>query len=404
MRLRFATPVRLALYGLGATVMLLGGSALRADSFHAGVRTLDVQPAGERNWRGSTASVLHCTLWYPADASATETPQEFAPPGLPPLFHAGTAASGAPLAHSAGKLPLVVLSHGLGGSADQFGWLAPALARRGYLVLGVNHPGNNTLEPYTPEGALLWGERAQDVSDVIDGILGNASFGSHVDASRIGAVGYSLGSETVLALAGAQVDQQRFFDYCLTHPSAQTCGIPSVNNANTPDQLLAAVRASNADALAHQGESHRDARIRAVFAMAPPLGQAFAADSFSYVNVPVTLIAGTADTLAPPQSNAEQFAAWMPRAKVAVLKNVGHYTFLDTCTPEGTAAAPQFCQDAPAVDRNAVHEKTVGMALTFFDTNLRTTGKSLSVSNSAVPAALPSRNSSGRTTGKAALR
>ncbi|WP_419804898.1 alpha/beta hydrolase family protein [Terriglobus sp.] len=346
----------------------------RAGSFHAGVHALDLHPSGSRNWRGAAAGVLHCTVWYPADVSASETPQEFAPAGLPPLFHAGSAATNAPLAHGAAKLPLVVLSHGLGGSADQFGWLAPALARRGYLVLGVNHPGNNTLEPYTAEGALLWGERALDVSDAIDGLLADATFGAHVDASRIGAVGYSLGSETVLALAGAQVDQQRFFDYCLGHRSAATCGIPAVSNARTPEDLLAAVRASSADALLHENESHRDARIRAVFAMAPPLGEAYSADSFAYVNVPVTLVAGAADTLAPPASNAERFANWLPGAKIAVLQGAGHFTFLDTCTPEGVNFAPQFCQDPPTVNRETVHTKTTGMVLAFFDRTLRAGG------------------------------
>ncbi|GAA3753443.1 alpha/beta hydrolase family protein [Terriglobus aquaticus] len=370
----------------------------RPGSFHAGVQALDIHPGGARNWRGATAGVLHCMVWYPADATATENPQEFAPAGLPPLFHAGIAAQNASVARSVEKLPLVVLSHGLGGSADQFGWLAPALARRGYLVLGVNHPGNNTLEPYTAEGALLWGERAQDVSDAIDGLLANATFGAHVDTARIGAVGYSLGSETVLALAGARVNQQRFFDYCLQHREAATCGIPSVSNATSPAELLAAVRASSAEALAHESDSHRDARIRAVFAMAPPLGEAFSADSFDYVNVPVTLVAGAADTLAPPASNAERFANWLPGAKIAVLQGAGHYTFLDTCTPEGVSVAPQFCQDPPSVNRDAVHTKTAGMVLAFFDRTLQSpAGSPASPGSKPVPSAmLPMSESAAR--------
>ena len=368
---------------------ILRPDASRFGSFHAGVRLLEFRPAGARNWRGAAEGVLHCTVWYPAELSVPETLQEFAPAGLPPLFHAGSAASSAPLAHTAGKLPLVVLSHGLGGSADQFGWLAPALARRGYLVLGVNHPGNNTLEPYTAEGALLWGERAQDVSDAIDGLLADSTFGSHVAADRIGAVGYSLGSETVLALAGAQVDQQRFFDYCLQHRDAPTCGIPSVSNARTPEELLAAVRASSAEALLHENESHRDARIRAVFAMAPPLGEAYSADSFAYVNVPVTLVAGAADTLAPPSSNAERFANWLPGAKIAVLQGAGHFTFLDTCTPEGMSFAPQFCRDPPSVNREAVHVKTAGMVLAFFDRTLRTAGADTADTRSAPGVVMP---------------
>jgi hypothetical protein len=30
------------------------------------------------------------------------------------------------------------------------------LAAAGYVVAGVNHPGNNALEPMTMEGFVLW--------------------------------------------------------------------------------------------------------------------------------------------------------------------------------------------------------------------------------------------------------
>ncbi len=374
-------------------LLLCLASPLLADTYHAGVTDLNVQPMAERNWRGSPSHVLHCVLWYPADATAHEAEQSVNMPGLPPLFRAGTAAPGAPLSSHAGKLPLVVMSHGLGGTADQFGWVAPELARRGYLVLAVNHPGNNALEPYTPEGALLWGERALDVSNALDGLLADPTYGPHVDSGRIGALGYSIGGETVLALAGARIDQPAFFDFCLAHPAQDTCRVPSIVSTQSAEGLLAAVRSSSADALAHAGDSYRDGRIRAVFAIAPAAGQAFNRSSFDYVNVPVTMVAGAADRVAPPETNAERFAAWLPSAKVAVLKGVGHYTFLGTCTPDGVAVAPQYCADPPAVDRDSVHAKTTAMAVAFFDRTLATSASAglHSAPSSAKPGAGESR-------------
>lgn len=361
---------------------LLSSQFVLAQGFKAGVTSLTFHPKVERNWRGSANQELNCALWYPTDAQAQEKEQEFGPAGLPPLFHAGMAARNVALARSSGRLPLIVMSHGLGGAADQFGWIAPELARHGYMVLAVNHPGNNAMEPYTAEGFLLWWERATDVSEVLDGLLADRTFGPHVDSTRIGALGYSMGGETVLALAGARIDQQAFIDFCLAHPQEQTCRIPTNVTTGSAQELIAAVRASSAESLARSGDSYRDARIRAVFAISPAVGQAFHRSSFDYVNVPITMVTGSGDTLAPPEMNAEQFGAWMPQAKVAVLKNAGHYVFLDTCTSEGLSAAPQYCIDDPAVNRESVHAKTTSMAISFFDHTLSANVQSVENRNS----------------------
>ncbi len=346
-------------------------SVATAQAFHAGLTDLTIHPTEARNWRGSQQTFLHCLLWYPTDVTAPQVEQSFTVAGFSPLFRAGLAGKDMPLAASAGKLPLVVLSHGLGGTADQFGWLAPELARHGYMVLAVDHPGNNALEPYTPEGLLLWWERALDISDALDGVLADQSYGPHVDAGRIGALGYSIGGETVLALAGARVDQPAFLEFCMTHSHEQTCRVPTLGSVpGDASALLAAVRASSPASLARSGESFRDARIRSVFAIAPAPGQAFHASSFEYVTVPITLVAGTADTLAPPNINAEQFAAWIPQARIALLPGVSHYTFLDLCTPEGIQVLQQYCTETSGVDRNAVHRKVTGMALAFFERTL----------------------------------
>ncbi len=82
-----------------------------------------------------------------------------------------------------------MLSHGTGGSAMQLAWLGSVLARHGFIAVGVNHPGNNALEPYTAEGFVLWWERATDISDALDALLLDPMFGPHVDEARIGAAG-----------------------------------------------------------------------------------------------------------------------------------------------------------------------------------------------------------------------
>ncbi|MDP1013597.1 hypothetical protein Q6293_28055, partial [Klebsiella pneumoniae] len=73
----------------------------------------------------------------------------------------------APIAPSHAQYPLLLLSHGTGGTASSLDWMAAALSANGYIVAGVNHPGNTALEPLTREGFMLWWERATDVSEVL---------------------------------------------------------------------------------------------------------------------------------------------------------------------------------------------------------------------------------------------
>ena len=78
-------------------------------------------------------------------------------------------------------------------------WLGTALARAGYIAVAVDHPGNNSNSKATVEGLALWWERAADLSDVLDGMLADQSFGPHIDAAHVAAAGYSLGGYTGMA-------------------------------------------------------------------------------------------------------------------------------------------------------------------------------------------------------------
>jgi predicted dienelactone hydrolase len=43
-----------------------------------------------------------------------------------------------------GRFPVVLLSHGLGGHTGTLAWLSAGLARRGVIVVAVNHPHSTT--------------------------------------------------------------------------------------------------------------------------------------------------------------------------------------------------------------------------------------------------------------------
>jgi len=338
---------------------------------HVGVVGRVFHPKAMRNWRGAQKQELDVTVWYPAPVSAVEVPQVIGPPDTP-LFEAGMASPNAPLEPSLRPLPLIVLSHGSGGSKEQMAWLGTALARAGFIVAAVDHPGNNSHEAYKAEGFVLWWERATDLSEVIDGMLADENFGVRIDKDRIGAAGFSLGGYTVLELAGAQTDVSVLFDRCSRQPDQAACQSPEMKNMGTPQQMLAQVRKTSRVSLAASADSYKDPRVKAVFAIAPGLGFTQTQESLRAIRVPVEIVVGGADQNAPANENANYTRANVRGARETVLPGgVAHYTFLDTCSAEGKKQLGAYCADAPGVDRDKVHEQVAEEAGVFFEGALR---------------------------------
>src|SRR5437879_2435594 len=88
-------------------------------------------------WRDSARErPVWVDVWYPSAAGATKQPINYG-------FCEGSAALHAALASAATPLPLVVMSHGAYGAAQDYGWIAEYLARRGFIVVGVSHFGES---------------------------------------------------------------------------------------------------------------------------------------------------------------------------------------------------------------------------------------------------------------------
>ena len=351
-----------------------GGATKKAQSFadnKAGVTTRVFQPAAQRNWRGSAHQELRATVWYPAVDTAIETPQMAGPPDAP-LFEAGRAMPHAGFAPSLEKWPLILLSHGSGGSAEQMAWLGTALARAGFMAAAVDHPGNNSGEPLTPEGFVLAWERATDMSELLDALLADPELGPKIDTQRVGAAGFSIGGYTVLELAGARSDLDVIVNLCRAKPDRAVCHVPEMHGLGSVDTMLAGVRKTSGESLARSGDSFRDPRVKAVFAIAPALAMTQTAESLRSIRVPVEIVVGDADPIAPAAENADYLRAQVHGARETVLPNgVGHYTFLDTCTAAGKQQIGTYCEDASGVNRDAVHGQVAGMAVEFFNKALK---------------------------------
>ena len=324
------------------------------------------------SWDKKGPRPLTTTIWYPtvqsgegvASAPTAGNPL-FAP--LPPVIE------GAVLAPNSQKYPLVLLSHGTGGSALGLAWLGRFLAARGYIVAALNHHGNTGAEPMPdPRGFLLWWERAKDVSAVLDKLLNDPTFGPNIDRGRIGIAGFSLGGYTVLTVAGGRIDKTRYDRFCSSAARDFTCG-PQPEFPDAP-KLFAELKANDPvaqESLRHSGDSYRDPRVRAVFAIAPVFGSGFAAADLSAIKIPVEIVVGQGDKSAPPATNGQRYAALIPHAQLVLLpQSVGHYDFVPVCTDAGKKVLDRICHDEPGVDRARIQTQVSTLAADFFDRSL----------------------------------
>src|SRR5260221_8864406 len=85
-------------------------------AYKVGVSTRAFSISQPYNWRGAQTHALVTTIWYPAARHSVEQPQWIGPPKSP-LFNLGKAAPDAAFASTPAKFPLILLSHGTGGSA-----------------------------------------------------------------------------------------------------------------------------------------------------------------------------------------------------------------------------------------------------------------------------------------------
>ena len=371
------TKARLSFVPLAYFLFLIAALPARGQenansAFKVGVQNRTFTLDQSYNWRGAKTHGLITTIWYPAPVDAVEEPQWIGDP-KDPLFSAGKAAPNAPIVSTPARLPLIVLSHGTGGSAMMMAWLGTVLAAHGYIAAAVNHPGNNAYDGYTAAGFSTWWERARDLSTVIDQLLAGPTWGARIDRGRIGAAGFSLGGYTMIEIAGGITDPSAFEAFCSSPRADGICkSPPEFPDLSEQFNRLSAGDAEFQAALRHASDSYRDPRIRAVFAMAPALGPAFTSASLEKITIPVEIVAGSNDTNVPIESSARYFAAHIPSAKLTILPGgVGHYVFLDTCANAGRKSLPILCTDAPGVDREAIHAQAGVMALSYFADNLR---------------------------------
>jgi predicted dienelactone hydrolase len=358
---------------LGRVVKSILNSIILATAICGLAAAADAGPVGERHLTTTDATAalrdaqhrpeVPVTLWYPAAQGAVE--QRIDLPYDHPQFLVGSVSPYAAFADDR-RHPVILLSHGFGGAARMMGWFGVALARAGYVVIAVDHPGNNGLNTMTVAGAILSWDRAQDLRAALDAVKADPDIGAHIDPTRVGVSGFSAGGYTALVSLGAKVDVKRLEAFCAANPKDGVCG-PQKEFAFTEEDLARVLAQPEIAAeVAHAGDDHAIPGVRAAFAMAPALVQALPPEGLAHLQGPVAIILGDADPVATPDTNGLVAAKAIPGAELKVLPRVGHYDFLSTCAP-GAAAA--VCAEIK-VPQDRTHKAAIDMALAFFGKTL----------------------------------
>ena len=253
-----------------------------------------------------------------------------------------------------GRFPMLMLSHGNTGTPLALHDLATSLARQGFVVVAVIHPGDN-YKDHSRLGTLsnLYGRPIQ-ISEAITATLSDPMLSPFVNAEQVGVIGYSAGGETALILSGATPDLDRLRRYCQERPDDHDA-------CNTQGELVV-----DRDDL----QPVPDPRVHALMLMAP-LSLKFGRQTLADVHVPVLLYSGDGDQLVAVDKNAAALARKLPVApNFKLLAGAGHFVFLAPCSPEQLTAMPALCTDADGVDRVDIHRTLISEAGKFFASTL----------------------------------
>ena len=224
------------------------------------------------------------------------------------------------------RYPLVVLSHGNGGSPLLYRDLAAALARAGFVVAAPTHPGNSIGDNASYGRVANLVDRPRHVVEVIQFMLSDPRFAPVVRPADVGLIGHSMGGYSVLAAAGAV-------------PTA----FARETESGEPEKL-------------HPRTSRR---VGALVLLAPATPWFQEETALRNVEVPILLMSGEHDKHTPAWQGDIVLDGVPDRSRVRheVVENGGHFSFLTPFPEVMQNASFPPSQDPSGFDREAFHAR-----------------------------------------------
>ncbi|ATB30911.1 alpha/beta hydrolase family protein [Melittangium boletus] len=237
------------------------------------------------------------------------------------------------------RLPLVVISHGTGGSPWTYRGMAAHLARAGFVVALLEHPGNSRSDNRLAGTAANLENRPRHVRLVLDAVAANEHLGKWLSPEGVGVIGHSLGGYTALAVAGGRPSS-----FPNEEPHGQARALPVV----------------------------RDPRVRALVLLAPASPWFMAEGALADVDLPILMRTAERDEHTPA-FHAELISRGVPhpqRIDHRVVPNAGHFSFQSPFPPSMTKPGFPPSQDPEGFDRLAFQPVLHAEILTFLRDSL----------------------------------
>lgn len=319
--------MRRLMLALVLAAILAGPAAAGAPPYRAGLARLDFDHDGP----------MQAFVWYPTEAA--EAALHFGPFAL-------AVARDAPVALGR-RFPVVLLSHGGGGTPLLLRDMAAGLARDGFMVVAPFHVGDSTARAQgraeSQRRTRPLSERPKQARLALDAALADARFASQADPRRLGMIGFSLGGYTTLLLAGARPDLARWASFCR-------------ERADPADRARVCVGMDGGAAAALSAPDEAVPAFKALVLL-DPFALPFGPDGLAALTMPLLLYRPEREDVLPARFNALALAASLPRPPLQATLPGGHFALIGSCPAALAAEAPAVCTDDPPIDRTALQRR-----------------------------------------------
>lgn len=282
-------------------------------------------------------------FWYPT--AETQPEERF---GQSKLFNAVEVIPDARAVP--GDFPVVLLAQG--GMRSAFihtGWIASALARRGFIVVVPKPPGGRELQAADAANELLL--RPADLSLAMTALNSIEPLSSRADMTDVSGVGFFLGGTSMLSLAGAGFDPEGYRQSCNAQGINIDCSwlnSQGVDLATLPDDFFA--------------RNISDARLTNLVVINPELTSVLKPRSVESIQVPVKLISLSKDAESP-LAPAEQLKS-IPAYSAVNIASASPFSAFSECTEIGkkilqAEGEGELCNEPGGRSRAEIHQQLI---------------------------------------------
>ncbi|WP_135081210.1 alpha/beta fold hydrolase [Terasakiella sp. SH-1] len=285
-----------------------------------------------------------CGLWYPTHTKAQQLTQG--------VYDMHVAKKGE---IAQGRFPLIMISHGSGGTRFGHCKTAEMLAENGYMVLAPEHPKNNFFDDRGVGSAHTYQYRSRHMKSALDAFLGDPTWGACVDPQRIAVFGFSLGGYTALTCVGARPYVKGLRQHIRTNREFDPIfsGYEVIVRDGFDDDYLPTMA---------------DPRYKACIALAPVSGGLFPKASLQDITCPIQVFRAERDMILRNPFHAHDIQQNLPAGcDYHVTPKAGHFSYLSPVREDAKATLGELANDDPGFNRAGEHAKIHHLMLIFLD-------------------------------------